>query len=45
VRYLTLSETLEIHIRIIAQTGGALGILNLGTLEAALAQPQMTLMG
>jgi hypothetical protein len=42
VRYLTLSETLEIHIRIIAQTGGALGILNLGTLEAALAQPQMT---
>lgn len=45
MRYLTLSETLEIHIRIIAQTGGALGILNLGTLEAALAQPQMTFNG
>ena len=43
MRYLTLSETLEIHIRIIAQSGGTLGILNLGALESALAQPQMTM--
>lgn len=45
MRYLTLSETLEIHIRIIAQSSGAFGILNLGALESALAQPQMTFNG
>jgi prophage maintenance system killer protein len=37
VRYLTLNEILELHRRIIAQSGGALGILNLGALESALA--------
>jgi death-on-curing protein len=42
VRYLTLNETLELHRRIIAQSGGAPGVLNLGALESALAQPQMT---
>jgi death-on-curing protein len=42
VRYLTLNEILELHRRIIAQSGGALGILNLGALESALAQPQMS---
>ena len=45
MRYLTLSETLEIHSRIIAQSSGAFGILNLGALESALAQPQMTFNG
>jgi len=42
VRYLTLNETLELHRSIIAQSGGAPGILNLGALESALAQPRMT---
>jgi death-on-curing protein len=42
VRYLTLSEALELHDRVIAQSGGALGILNLGALESALAQPRIT---
>jgi death-on-curing protein len=42
VRYLTLNETLELHRRIIALSGGAPGVLNLGALESALAQPQMT---
>ena len=42
MRYLTLNETLELHRRIIAQSGGAPGVLNLGALESALAQPQMT---
>jgi death-on-curing protein len=42
VRYLTLSEALELHGRVIAQSGGALGVLNLGALESALAQPRMT---
>jgi death-on-curing protein len=42
VRYLTLSEALELHRRVIGQSGGALGVLNLGALESALAQPRMT---
>jgi death-on-curing protein len=45
VRYLTLSEALELHDRVIAQSGGALGVLHLGALESALAQPRMTFGG
>jgi death-on-curing protein len=45
VRYLTLSEALELHRRIIGQSGGALGVLNLGALESALVQPRMTFGG
>ena len=45
MRYLSLSETLELHRRIIGQSGGALGVLNLGSLESALAQPRMTFGG
>jgi death-on-curing protein len=45
VRYLTLSEALELHRRVIGQSGGALGILNLGALESALAQPRITFGG
>ena len=42
VRYLILSEVLELGRQIVSQSGGALGILNLGSLESALAQPRMT---
>ena len=45
MRYLTLSEALELHRRVIGQSGGALGVLNLGALESALAQPRMTFGG
>ena len=45
MRYLTLSETLELHRRVIGQSGGAVGVLNLGALESALAQPRMTFGG
>jgi len=45
MRYLTLSEVLEIHRRIIAQSGAALGVRDLGALEAALKQPQLTFNG
>ena len=45
MRYLSLSEALELHRRIIGQSGGALGILNLSALESALAQPRMTFGG
>jgi death on curing protein len=45
VRYLTLSEALELHRRVIGQSGGALGVLNLATLESSLTQPRMTFGG
>ena len=45
MRYLTLSEVLELHRQIIVQSGGAMGILNLGSLESAVAQPRMTFAG
>lgn len=45
MRYLTLSEILDLHRKIIGQTGGANGVLNLGSLESALAQPRMTFAG
>jgi death-on-curing protein len=43
--YLTLGEILEIHRRIIMQTGGISEVRNLAGLESALAQPRMTSAG
>ena len=45
MRYLTLLEVLELHRQIIEQSGGALGIRDLGLLESAIAQPLMTFGG
>lgn len=45
MRYLTLIEVLELHRRIIEQSGGTLGIRDLGLLESAIAQPRMTFGG
>jgi death-on-curing protein len=45
MRYLTLKEILELHRRIIQQSGGLTGIREVGMLESALAQPQMTFGG
>jgi len=45
MRYLSLNEVLELHRRVMAQSGGAVGIHNLSGLEAALAQPRMTFGG
>lgn len=42
MRYLTLGELIELHRRIIEQSGGADGIRDLGLAESALAQPQMS---
>jgi death-on-curing protein len=42
IRYLTLVEVLNLHRQIIEQSGGALGMRDLGALESALAQPRMT---
>lgn len=45
MRYLTLKEALELHHRIIEQSGGSSGIRDFGLLESALAQPLMTFGG
>jgi death-on-curing protein len=45
VRYLTLSDLLEVHRQVMAQSGGAEGLMHLPALESALAQPQMTFGG
>ncbi len=45
MRCLTLIEVLELHRRIIKQSGGALGIRDMALLESAIAQPRMTFAG
>ena len=45
MRYLGLSEVVELHRRLLEQTGVAAGIRDLGALESALAQPKMALAG
>ena len=45
MRYLTLNEVLEVHRQVMAQSGGAEGLMHLPALESALAQPQMTFGG
>lgn len=45
MRYLTLNEVLELHGRIIEQSGGGAGIRDLNAVESALAQPRMTFGG
>ena len=45
MRYLRLGEILQLYHRIMEQSGGSLGISDLGALESALAQPRMTFGG
>ena len=45
MRYLTLAEVLNLHRRVIEQSGGADGVRELGGVESAVAQPQMTFGG
>jgi death on curing protein len=45
VRYLTLAEVLQLHDRVISQTGGHGGLRDIGALESAVAQPRMTFGG
>lgn len=45
MRYLTLLEVLELHRQVMEQSGGALGIREVGLLESAIAQPLMTFGG
>ena len=45
MRYVTLGEVVELHRRLLAATGGALGIRDFGALESAVAQPKATFEG
>jgi death-on-curing protein len=45
VRFLTFAEAIDLHRRLIEQSGGAPGLRDPGALEAALAQPRMTFGG
>jgi len=45
MRYVTLSEALDLYARIMAQSGGIAGVLSMDSLESALAQPRMTFGG
>lgn len=45
MRYLTLGEVVELHRRLLAQSGGGTGLRDLGLLESALAQPRATFDG
>ena len=42
MRYLSISEVLELHERLIASSGGSTGIRDLGALESAVSQPHTT---
>lgn len=42
MRYLSISEVLELHERLISSSGGAPGIRDLGALESAVSQPHTT---
>ena len=45
MRYLTLGEVVTLHRRVLAQSGGASGVRDLGLLESALSQPKATFDG
>ena len=45
MRYLTLGEVVALHRAVLAATGGADGVRDLGALESALAQPKATFDG
>jgi death-on-curing protein len=42
MKFLSLFEILELHRQIVAQSGGSHGVKDIGALDSALAQPQMT---
>lgn len=45
MRHLHLSEALDLHRRLLAQSGGSPGLRDPGALQSALAQPAMTFGG
>lgn len=45
MRYLSAAEILDLHRRVIQQSGGAEGLRDRGGLLSAVAQPKMTFSG
>lgn len=45
IRYLSLAEVLELHRRVVAESGGSAGLRDLGALEGALAQARQSFGG
>lgn len=45
MRYLTFAEVLELHRRVVSETGGATALRDLGALESAAAQPRASFGG
>ena len=45
MRYLTLVEVLDLHRQIIEQSGGSMGVRDLGAIKSAISQPRMTFGG
>ncbi len=45
MRYLTVGEVLDLYNRVMKQSSGLVGILNLGSLESAVAQLRMMFNG
>ncbi|MBI4606934.1 MAG: type II toxin-antitoxin system death-on-curing family toxin [Planctomycetes bacterium] len=44
-RYLTLREVLDLYLRVMEQSGGLVGVRDMGALEAVVAQPRITFGG
>ena len=45
MRYLTVSEVIELYRQVMETSGGTVGILSIETLESAVAQPRVTFGG
>ena len=45
IRYLTVSEVIELYRQVMEVSGGTVGILSLESLESAVAQPRATFNG
>lgn len=45
MRYLSITEIIELHERLLADTGGAIGVRDLGALESAVSQPHASFGG
>ncbi len=45
MRYLSLAEILDLHERVLADSGGASGVRDIGALESSVSQPHVTFAG
>lgn len=45
MRYLSIAEILDLHQRLLADSGGATGVRDLGALESAVSQPHAAFAG